>query len=230
MGLAQKHVDNVRVHYAAEVYRKAQRYVASQFPFFNRSQGRDHMWFFGWDEGACTAPKDIWRGVMLSHWGNTGHPHTGSQSQYGHDIWNRTMGPDIRNPDQPCFDPAKDIVMPAWTTHTSLTSPSIHRFTVGMPLPQAYLVLLACHRRSHALCRRHTLHCCPSTGAPGNCSRSGIWRDPHVLDVWSTGRRGIPCETAPLLGSCFRTLPWTAVVQASRTEDGAILLLREPGL
>lgn len=41
------------------------RYVRETYPWFNRSQGKDHfMWFTG-DHGACNAPPDAGNIIKL---------------------------------------------------------------------------------------------------------------------------------------------------------------------
>ncbi|CAI5999442.1 unnamed protein product [Closterium sp. NIES-64] len=67
---------------------------------------------FPWDEGACNAPKDVFNGIMLSHWGNTMAAHNHSTTAYLLDSW-RDIPPALRGR-HPCFDPLKDVVMPAF--------------------------------------------------------------------------------------------------------------------
>jgi formate-dependent nitrite reductase cytochrome c552 subunit len=38
---------------------EAQRWLALSHPYWNRSQGADHIWLFSHDEGACWAPTDV---------------------------------------------------------------------------------------------------------------------------------------------------------------------------
>lgn len=68
--------------------------------------------FFAWDEGACYAPKEIWNSMMLVHWGNTNTKHNHSTTAYWGDIWDSI--PSSRRGNHPCFDPEKDLVLPAW--------------------------------------------------------------------------------------------------------------------
>lgn len=70
------------------------------------------MQSFSWDEGACYAPKEIWNSMMLVHWGNTNSKHNHSTTAYWADNWDK-ISPDRRG-DHPCFDPDKDLVLPAW--------------------------------------------------------------------------------------------------------------------
>lgn len=95
-----------------EFYKKAYDHIIAQYPYWNRSSGRDHIWSFMWDEGACYAPKEIWNSMMLVHWGNTNSKHNYSTTAYWGDNWD-TISSERRG-NHPCFDPDKDLVLPAW--------------------------------------------------------------------------------------------------------------------
>ena len=47
----------------------AKDYLAQTYPYWNRTGGRDHLFYFGHDEGACFVPHEIKRAVILTHWG-----------------------------------------------------------------------------------------------------------------------------------------------------------------
>ena len=49
---------------------------------------------------------------MLAHWGNTNAKYTTSTTAYPWDNWD-PIPLDWRG-DHPCYDPAKDLVLPAW--------------------------------------------------------------------------------------------------------------------
>ncbi|XP_010516383.1 PREDICTED: uncharacterized protein LOC104792052 [Camelina sativa] len=95
-----------------EFYKRAYDHIVEKYPYWNRTSGRDHIWFFSWDEGACYAPKEIWNSMMLVHWGNTNSKHNHSTTAYRGDNWDSIS--DERRGDHPCFDPRKDLVIPAW--------------------------------------------------------------------------------------------------------------------
>eukprot|EP00798_Chlamydomonas_sp_ICE-L_P025705 gene25705-11363_t len=61
---------------AANMIREAAFWINKTFPYFNRKGGKDHIWLMPHDEGACYAPKEIWPGIVMSHWGRLELNHT----------------------------------------------------------------------------------------------------------------------------------------------------------
>lgn len=110
--LSMQEHQGLRSSLTLEFYKKAYDHIVMQYPYWNHSLGRDHIWSFSWDEGACSAPKEIWSSMMLVHWGNTNSKHNHSTTAYWADSWDDISSD--RRGNHPCFDPAKDLVLPAW--------------------------------------------------------------------------------------------------------------------
>eukprot|EP00850_Spirogloea_muscicola_P023503 SM000362S13790 [mRNA] locus=s362:53583:57514:- [translate_table: standard] len=109
--MKNKHGD-LRVWHVADIYQQAYEYIRDTYPYWNRHGGKDHIWTFMFDEGACMAPAAVWSSVLLTSWGNTGVPHNGSTTAYSLDRWD--LIPESLRGNHTCYDPAKDIVLPAW--------------------------------------------------------------------------------------------------------------------
>lgn len=62
-----------RAHRASEMVRQALHNIRSAYPYFNRSGGADHIFSFPHDEGACLAPIELNKSILVSHWGRTEH-------------------------------------------------------------------------------------------------------------------------------------------------------------
>ena len=69
---------------ASRFYRKAYEYIRHHYPYWNRTNGADHFWTFPHDEGACLAPIEIKRSILISHWGRLMlHPNNHTSTSTG---------------------------------------------------------------------------------------------------------------------------------------------------
>ncbi|KAL6758371.1 exostosin-like glycosyltransferase [Haematococcus lacustris] len=111
-----------RVGHAALMLLEVHRYLSTQFPYWNRRQGRDHIFLFTHDEGACWVPRVLTSAVWLTHWGRMELNHT-SNTAYMGDNYNEDSKCS-RMPDgwrhhitgHACYDPVKDLVVPSHKT------------------------------------------------------------------------------------------------------------------
>ncbi|KRH33103.1 hypothetical protein GLYMA_10G099700v4 [Glycine max] len=127
----QEHM-GLRSSLTLEYYKNTYTHIVEQYPYWSHSSGRDHIWSFSWDEGACYAPKEIWNSMMLVHWGNTNTKHNHSTTAYWADNWDKISSD--RRGIHPCFDPDKDLVLPAWKVPDAyvLTSKLWARYSMGI--------------------------------------------------------------------------------------------------
>ncbi|KAG2501891.1 hypothetical protein HYH03_000389 [Edaphochlamys debaryana] len=113
-----------RVMHGANLVREVHEWVKTALPYWKRRGGRDHIWLFAADEGACWAPTEIFNtSIMLTHWGRMDLNHT-SNTAYLADNYNGPLAPEFlpwkgldfqeHIKGHPCYDPKKDLVIPAW--------------------------------------------------------------------------------------------------------------------
>ena len=108
-----------------EHYRAALAHIRTAHPYWDRKGGADHLIAFPHDEGACIAPIEMANATFLSSWGRTAlHPRNSTTTMPEH-RWHvagavHKMYASIR-----CFDPAKDVVLPPYTSMVELAR-SVH--------------------------------------------------------------------------------------------------------
>ncbi|MEW5310146.1 MAG: hypothetical protein WDW38_001973 [Sanguina aurantia] len=111
-----------RPYQGANFIEKAKRWVQTTHPYWDRRNGRDHIWFAVHDEGACWWPKEAYdNSIVLTHWGRLDVHHQ-SNSAYFYDNYTKPMYHKEWAPgdwrdlikDHVCFDPHKDLVIPMW--------------------------------------------------------------------------------------------------------------------
>ncbi|GIL77471.1 hypothetical protein Vretimale_2966 [Volvox reticuliferus] len=109
-----------RVKQMINMVRDTLDWINTTYPYWRRRGGRDHIWLFTHDEGACWAPTAINASIWLTHWGRTELNHTSNTAFLADKYDSDFAGPlqpegfirYIRG--HPCFNPAKDLVIPAF--------------------------------------------------------------------------------------------------------------------
>ncbi|KAL1499563.1 hypothetical protein AB1Y20_011764 [Prymnesium parvum] len=98
---------------------KVVRWIAHRLPFWNRTQGADHVFFTTQDMGGCWVPPIMRRSIIVSHFGFIASTALWTQAQ----MW--ASARDEREPwraalaagnwsSPPCYDPRKDAVVPVY--------------------------------------------------------------------------------------------------------------------
>ena len=111
-----------------EFYRQALQWIRTNHPYWNRTGGRDHLFAFPHDEGACIAPVALQHAILLTSWGRLEkQPHNATTTMVEHSWYVREY---VQNmyASVHCYDPAKDILMPVFTSIAQMgQSPHLHR-------------------------------------------------------------------------------------------------------
>jgi hypothetical protein len=107
------------VQHASVMTLELLRHVQTAYPFWNRTGGRDHVWLFAHDEGACWAPAEVYRrSIILTHWGRADANHTSNTAFPGDNYsrrWADAAHPALAGPEgwgaivggHPCYKPGK---------------------------------------------------------------------------------------------------------------------------
>ncbi len=64
-----------RVAQMANMMMETVQWINATYPFWQRRGGRDHIWVFTHDEGACWAPNVLTPSIWLTHWGRMDKDH-----------------------------------------------------------------------------------------------------------------------------------------------------------
>ena len=117
----------------SEHYRSALNWVRTNHPFWNSSNGADHMWVFPHDEGSCVAPIELQNSILISSWGRyTERPHN-STTTNGDQAWHFPLSLPRMYASRHCFERGKDIVMPVFTSISQLALSPYLTSATGTP-------------------------------------------------------------------------------------------------
>ncbi|KIY93098.1 exostosin-like glycosyltransferase, partial [Monoraphidium neglectum] len=142
-----------KVQHGAVMYQEALDWLRTAYPFWNRTQGRDHVWLFTHDEGACWAPTEVYRNsIVLTHYGVAQRaatdggaaaaqlplppPSSTTRREFNYSVdvlgderlpggWRRLIE------GHGCYDASKDLVIPAFRPpaqyHAAMALGGMHR-------------------------------------------------------------------------------------------------------
>ena len=98
---------------------KSLHWVQQTHPYWNRTLGRDHVWTFTHDIGACVAPfRTMRHSIFIT---NTGELHDRSRAMaYYTGMYSPNYQQEKRDMSLPCYTPWKDIVAPPMINDQSL--------------------------------------------------------------------------------------------------------------
>jgi hypothetical protein len=134
---------------AAVLYQEALNWVRSSYPYWNASNGADHIWLFTHDEGACWAPAEVYNNsIILTHWGRTTPDNYPAHTGYGQDNYTTDVTDDPKVPQgsvavighHPCYTAGKDAVIPLYK------NPAHFRASPYMGAPQPPRDIFLFHR------------------------------------------------------------------------------------
>ena len=109
-----------RPMHAANMVLDAKRWLQQHMPWWDRRQGRDHIFLMAHDEGACYMPTEVYNtSIVLSHWGRLGLEHTSNTAFYADNYNQALVWPGYQDIDwrelykgHACYDPRKDLIIP----------------------------------------------------------------------------------------------------------------------
>jgi len=146
-----------------QVYWRAHRYIANVWPFWNRTQGADHIWTNTRDAGGCSNPwGSIWdqtrHSILLTNWGGV----TGLGGV----------------PAERCFDATRDLAIPG------VLRPAVLAKSPFLPFHKRFPVVtqVGSHgtRPPHQMWGPHSIHgACLTPPMDPTCVRIDTARQPR---------------------------------------------------
>ena len=114
----RNHENRRRSHQGALFMKAALRYVRKYHPWWDKSNGADHIWMMLHDEGPCFAPRELRTNILLTHYGYWS-PKPRPWGTYYDDnfmqdprFYARHLG-DPKKP-TPCFKRGQDLCISPW--------------------------------------------------------------------------------------------------------------------
>ncbi|MEW5298002.1 MAG: hypothetical protein WDW36_001167 [Sanguina aurantia] len=208
----------------SEMAKAAKRWLAVNFPYFNRTGGSDHIWLWAHDEGACAAPQEIWQGIMLTHWGRMDFPHFSNTGYMPDNYSSEYIHPALpggflasTSKAHPCYDPIKDLAIPLFKTPLHMDSSPY----LGRPQPKRDLLMsfrgdMGRHRGHEKMCfysrcLRQRLY---------NISKTERWNVTYNIHIGE--RDDVPGEYSDLLTRSVFAILLPGEGWSSRMEDALL--------
>lgn len=109
-------------------YREALQWIRTHHPYWNRTGGRDHLFAFPHDEGACVAPVELRNATLLTSWGRLQRQPQNATTTMVEHSWYVPAFVKQMYASLHCYDPSKDILLPVFTSIKQIArSPHVHR-------------------------------------------------------------------------------------------------------
>eukprot|EP00325_Prymnesiales_sp_UTEX-LB-985_P011016 CAMPEP_0174751872 /NCGR_PEP_ID=MMETSP1094-20130205/100732_1 /TAXON_ID=156173 /ORGANISM="Chrysochromulina brevifilum, Strain UTEX LB 985" /LENGTH=337 /DNA_ID=CAMNT_0015957417 /DNA_START=19 /DNA_END=1032 /DNA_ORIENTATION=+ len=105
-----------------DFYREALQWIRQNYPYWDRRGGRDHLFAFPHDEGACVAPIEFENATLLSSWGRLQPKPQNATTTMVEQKWFVPQFVNKMYASKHCYDPAKDILLPVFVSAKQIWS------------------------------------------------------------------------------------------------------------